>query len=391
MTETTRLSKLNLTQPSTLEDVSEAASESATSASVASTHSDSPHDTEQAVQIFLKHYEVFVEASVENPMVWQSHAFSGDREANLGMISPWMILGVLGVGGTGVLVAANALWLHNDAPPASLQTLPLRKDSSKTPIIPANQIAPSSPDAEFSPPVANFDRIQVQRIVSPSIRAPLPGQVIRQQGTTIVNSVPASVIKPKREAVQPQKPPEVANAAKSEAPVKPAETVSASTTPMPPQVEPAKLEPAKLEPAKLAPVTRSPDPASSAQSAAVHQQIVKILVAQVTASRANQQVFSAQVPQPLKQSISSAKTLDDFLQLSPKIPEMDVAIVSLTPQAASAVAEIKELKDFQVFRFSQPTYQKAWALLTHAKDQNTTSPAHGFIDYQQRAIVLVSL
>lgn len=130
-------------------------------------------------------------------------------------------------------------------------------------------------------------------------------------------------------------------------------------------------------------------------------------------------VFSINPSPQVHQAIATAQTLQDFLKLSQKIPENAQAVLSLTPQAALAVpnapmvanlpatgeqsgpqdqtgsqnqtpATEHSLPSFQVFRLPATLYQKAWIALTQTNGQAAV-PTHGFIDYQERAIVLPSL
>jgi hypothetical protein len=117
---------------------------------------------------------------------------------------------------------------------------------------------------------------------------------------------------------------------------------------------------------------------------------------------------------PVNQAIATAETLQDFLNLSRQIPENTPVVISLTSQAARTVANAAtgpnpsavlsaqtessaqtkfgdpRLQSFQIFRLPAAVYEKAWIALTQANGQSDV-PVHGFIDYQERAIVLPSL
>jgi hypothetical protein len=188
MTDTTRSIQINSSQPS-VSDIEAAISHSFTTVNpLGSTSSETSIDRDHAIDEFLKYYESFVGSSVESPLVWQSQSFSGKKSTQIDWSSPWVKVGALGLAGISALGALALVAADKVLPPheVSQKSAAPRKSFSKrqqkaltSPPI-ANQITPD-PVVEFSRHSRAFDRAQIPKVVSPSIRAPLPGQVISQQ------------------------------------------------------------------------------------------------------------------------------------------------------------------------------------------------------------------
>jgi hypothetical protein len=380
MTDTTHFSRLAPPQHSKHEIASEAVS----------IPLNIPSDTEEAVQIFLNYYESFVEGSVDDPLLWQSQSFSGKQPSDLGQISPWITLGILGVGGVSVLVAANTILLRTDSPSKTQKSAAQRQQNQTTQV--KRQVVPEPSTIEFSTAPTQFERVQVPKIVSPSIRAPLPGQVIRRQSSGIEPAPVAEVKVLQKSAVSPSKlearkartaPTVLPAPATPKLQASPTSPAPALTTPMPPQVAPSQ---GKSQISKSDPLVSTVLPILTA---AVQKQIG-------ASTLSVQQEQPPQTLDTLKKSISSAQTIQDFLELSPKIPQnLQVAIAPLSLEAALAVPNVEKFEEFQVFRFSPTTYQKIWAVMMQSQSTNPSkpaspSPANGFIDYLERTIVLVS-
>lgn len=394
-----------------------------------------PPDSTAITQEFLVCYSNFVGAPIEGVLLWETQAFHAYEKAPSDS-NPWLKVGCVGVGGLATIAGVNALFSKNPVQPviqAAQVLLPnLSPKSSvrpsRSPRIPATATVGSGafmPEFSGSAQASNalLPKINVAPVISPAIRAPLPAQVIRQQqaglvaglGSPVSNSLarlaqprlapslPSKKLAalnqrlPKKRALV-QRPVAMGSVARSKVQKVPSRPVLDSlpravpessqrvapvrSTPMPPNQPIQNTAPLPLLTPNPA-VIQSPEPLVS--------QLPKATVVKeqngTAPSKKRQVVISAVVAPSLTQEINTAQTIQDFLQLSQKIPsESKIAILSLTPQAAIAVPNTPKLAEFQVFRLPTATYQKVWMALTQAKEQEV--PNYGFIDYQQKAIIL---
>jgi hypothetical protein len=426
-----------------------------------------------ATRAFLTYYEAFLGAPDNDQILWQSQEFYGSQEERPPTLwsRPLMKVGVVG-GGLATLAISGALVPREtvQSVTAAARKLIAAQPKASTPRAKAsvaskfNSIAPASSIAEFSnSSTASIPKVQVPRVVSPAIRAPLPGQVISRQTVEVGSgshsaglkgmTAPSTQNKQGRPAASPNasnslianRQPNSPTARNSGLPSlaspalldslaskqlsttvpQPSDSLSALTfqdnaqpkpssqastsTPMPPTEETKTFLPSigagsatqnakPSEVVRLLPTLAAsmilqnagrsptaslnlPQTAPNATSAAKTKNLLEV----------KQKAISGTLSQPLNQAINSAQTIQDFLKLSQKIPtSASVAIVSLTLQAAIAVPNSGQLESFQVFRLPSVTYQKAWLALTQRVERSDSAPQYGFIDYQQRAIVLPS-
>jgi hypothetical protein len=536
--------------------------------------------SDPATEEFFQHYESFVGTPVDNPIAWQSQAFSGVKSPHGNQASPWIKVGAVGVVGVSGLMAADAVFFQQpeikqaDSPSQKTAVNPQQKASpsntAKAYTTKPQEAVPDSATAEFSTLATDFDKVEIPKVVSPSIRAPLPGQVIGQESTIpdfaiVAASVDQSSMQPQMSktswsAKKPQKSPEksatpsdsnqpvaatpsqpLAPASPATTPELPAQTLipenssttptamssqgqpmsqsvqppqqalapensvmgamampaqgqhlqaqpmgqytqpqsqalapensSAVSTPMPPQMSPqvqqatrelefrrqqTNIVSANIVSANSSAVSTPMPPQMSSQAQQATNQLMpqpqtvapgapgapgdtsavwtpmssqifpldqrigaevqpkpsttisspeQSVAASTVQAKLNQQpsspasnagseqslshAFGGKISNSLQQSIAGAQTIQDFMALSPKIPkDLHVAVVPLTSQAAIAVPTTEEFGQFQVFRFSKALYDKTWAMLTRTTNSTQPSPTNGFIDYQQRAIIL---
>jgi hypothetical protein len=528
--------------------------------------------SDPATEEFFQHYESFVGTPVDNPIAWQSQAFSGVRSPQGNPSSPWIKVGAVGVVGVSGLMAADAVFFQQpeikqaDSPSQKTAVDPQQKttpaDTAKAYTTKPQEAVPDSATAEFSALSTDFDQVEIPKVVSPSIRAPLSGQVIGQESTipnfAIAASVDHSTMQPQmsKGAWSPKKPekspakstapaysdqPVAATPSQPSAPAStatipelPAQTLtpenssiaptampsqgqpmgqyaqppqqalvpetsvmgtmmgtmpmpsqgrdlqeqpmgqyaqpqpqaltsensSAASTPMPPQMSPQAQQPTRdlefrrqqnvvsgnssaastpmsplmfpqaqqatdpitpqhqtLAPGDTSAVwtplssqlfpldqrigtevqpktsTNIPNPEQSVAASTAPAKVVNQHPSspenKVSSEQSLSHAFGGKISDSLQQSIAGAQTIQDFMALSPKIPkDLHVAVVPLTSKAAIAVPTTEEFGQFQVFRFSRTLYDKTWAMLTKTTNSNHPSPTNGFIDYQQRAIIL---
>lgn len=108
---------------------------------------------------------------------------------------------------------------------------------------------------------------------------------------------------------------------------------------------------------------------------------------QVDVNRRN--VILGNVSQEISQSIDAAQTMQQFIDVSKKLPkDLNITVVSLTQQAATVIPKTNELENFQVFRLPMKDYKNTWTRFTQEAKQVVSVPEFGFINYQQQAIIL---
>jgi hypothetical protein len=444
-------------------------------------------DEAAILQDFLIHYAAFMGITPEDGMAWQAPFLPRDEPTVMkGRIG--FKVGVAGVAGLATIAAGGAL-LPKDAIQALAETQkkPISRlvhrlsPQSSRPVTQTklNAIAPVeslSTPPQTLPTVSGLPpKLRVGEIISPAIRAPLPGQaLIHQSQSALPPSFNSALASPQtmplpewattKVTVKKGAPPTPPVAAPAPTPdpaltpglVQPGSLLSDRANPLSPQLSgqaetpvspPARSPQLRVSPAESLPNSsklRSTDsspqtsaPANPAQPAMVAPPTalsaplkfvnpVQPVVAQAMVDSAKigavlspRPMSSAQGPETiassketkqlsaksqektvvlanasleLKQAITTAQTLPDFLKLSAQMPaNAPVAVLSLTPEAALAVPNAPELQKFQVFRLQANLYQTAWQSLTQVAGQPPALPAHGFIDYQNQAIVLPAL
>ena len=397
-------------------------------------------DAQAIAQDFLGYYATFIDGTQDNWLAWQSPTFGIDKVTVSGS-GVWVKAGVAGVAGLAAITTASVLlpktivqaitqlpqkFLSHSAKPPSVP-VSVQKSQSVTAIAPPESLSEGS---RLIPNTAGvLPKLTIRRVISPAMRSPLPvGQLISQQQTTSLTqpeapltiALPLERRLPERgmvKGVEPtRQPPPIHPAPEATTP-----TLSPLSEPNPlhrPQTPRGLLVDSVNRSANASPQILTPLPANAhkasgtspqppdaalpmpvnaaptatlSTSPVVPERMATMIGQQFSEAIKHQTVLSVSPSPPLAQAISAARTMPDFLQIAPQIPEQaQLAVLALTSQAALAVPKGDKLQQFQIFRLPVTIYQKAWIASTQTEKELPAVPMYGFIDYQKQAIVLPS-
>lgn len=90
------------------------------------------------------------------------------------------------------------------------------------------------------------------------------------------------------------------------------------------------------------------------------------------------------------QFLNSPQSIQDFMNLADQAKGIEVALMSLTQQAAQEAANNNQVGSFAVLKLTEQEYLNQWQASNQASTEASYSlPTYGFIDYQRRIIAVL--